>query len=403
MKKLIRILAAALCLALAAVPALANEVMDLSMDGYDCFDYAGSLPDGRLVFTGSNGKPGNYMDQKARILCLNPDRTVSWEYIHPAEGCWGFHGITPMEDGTLCVRLCNSPYQRTAEDKLVFFTPDGQLTGREIPLEVHEEDDPIINQGILSSSCRFTSCFADEEEKCYTEYTDWDGNLLFRINGRGPIREESIIPEADGLVMMGCEQGRDAAAKILKMDWQGNILWETVVPFISEVNRGAMMQYGMKTGDGGYLAVVAERPVNISTGGERWKTYLVKFSASGRILWKNEAAFDALPSSMVLCVEEYNGKYVVEVEDKDRFASPDMPFRYLWFDTEGKELGMTELYVRKEDVPRLAKGKKMDVYGGGLVIMADGLWGDFSCDNGSNDHEKNMASLDEVLIKIPEL
>ena len=106
-----------LCLALLAGSALAAEVVDISSEGYDCIGYDLTLPDGRLIFTGCHGKPGNYMDQKARILCLNPDRTVSWEYIHPAEGSWDFCGMILMKDGTLCVRLSNDPYQKTEEEK----------------------------------------------------------------------------------------------------------------------------------------------------------------------------------------------------------------------------------------------------------------------------------------------
>ena len=119
MKALKRVLLLGLCLALLAGTALANEVVDISSEGYDCFGYTYTLPDGRLLFTGCHGTPGNYMDSKARILCLNPDRTVSWEYIYPEEGSWDFGGVVLMKDGTLCVRLSNSPYQTTLEDKLV--------------------------------------------------------------------------------------------------------------------------------------------------------------------------------------------------------------------------------------------------------------------------------------------
>ena len=47
--------------------------------GCDALGYACTLPDGRKIFTGYRGEVGNYQKSKARLLCLNPDRTISWE------------------------------------------------------------------------------------------------------------------------------------------------------------------------------------------------------------------------------------------------------------------------------------------------------------------------------------
>ena len=400
MKALTRVLLLGLCLALLAGTALANEVVDISSEGYDCFGYTYTLPDGRLLFTGCHGTPGNYMDSKARILCLNPDRTVSWEYIYPEEGSWDFGGVVLMKDGTLCVRLTNCPYQRTEEEKLVFFTQDGQLTGREIRLEVREDPTDSIRYRI--SGFGITVCRrAENEADCYTEYKDWDGNVLFRFSGREPVAADSVIEEEDGLVMIGHEQEACGAGTVVKVDWQGNPVWETVVPFMADANRGAMLQWGEKTSDGGYLALLLERPNDYS--GKKWKTALVKFSSTGRVLWQNAETFDRLPDSGFFGLVEYNGKYVLQFEDKERFASLDMPIRYLWFDLDGNELGITELSVRKEELPRLENSRTAAFYMGNMFIMDDGLWGDFTSDNDSADHEKQMASVDTVLVKIPEL
>ena len=399
MRMLKRALALGLCLALLAGSALAAEIMDISSEGYDSMGYALTLPDGRLLFSGCHGKTGNYMDSKARLLCLNPDRTVSWEYIHPAEGSWSFGGIVLMKDGTLCVKLSDTPYQEREEEKLVFFTQDGQLTGREIQLDVKEKQDTFTRYGISAFGIT-TYRFSDNEAEKYTEYADWNGNVLFRIEGSAPIAADSIIEEEDGLVMIGDEGGRGAAGKIMKIDWQGNTVWETVVPFISESNLGAVMRCGIRTGDGGYLAVLMERPADYSS--MKWKTALVKFSSTGRILWQNTESFDRQPDSQFWGLIEYKGKYVLQFEDKERFASLKIPMRYLWFDTDGNELGLTELTVSKKELPRLGKSKKASLYGGTMFIMGDGLWGGFSTDNDSSNHEKNMDSMDTLLIRIPE-
>ena len=396
-----RLLLLCLCAVMISGTALANEIVDIGVEGYDVTGYDCTLPDGRMIFTGSQGEPGNYMNSRARILCLNPDMTVSWEYIDPSEGSWDAYGVILMKDGTLCVRLSNSPYQTRAEDKLVFFTQDGQPTGREIQLDVTETKEGYFNYGICDFGIitYYQVNDSDDRDKEYQEYTDWDGNKLFRLDGQEMLVTR-LIEEEDGIVLLGNERGQSGAAKIMKIDWQGNTVWENTLPFITEANRGAMLHCGIETSDGGYLAVLLERPLDLQ---EKWKTALVKFSSTGRVLWMNEESFDKQPSSMFEDLIEYDGKYVLEFEDKERFDSLKMPVRYLWFDAEGKELGITELYIRKEELPRLADSKEAQASGWMMLVMEDGLWGDFTCCNDSANHENNMASMDSVLIKIPEL
>ena len=396
-----RVMLLCLCAVMIAGTALANEIVDIGVEGYDTTGYDCTLPDGRMIFTGSQGEPGNYMNSRARILCLNPDKTVSWEYIDSAEGSWSAHGVTLMKDGTLCVRLCNSPYQTRAEDKLVFFTQDGQPTGREIQLDVTETKEGYFNYGICDFGIitYYHANDSDDRDKEYREYTDWDGNKLFRLDGPEMLVAR-LIEEEDGIVLLGNERGQNGAAKIMKIDWQGNTVWENTLPFITEANRGAMIHCGIQTSDGGYLGVLLERPLDLQ---DKWKTALVKFSSTGRVLWMNEESFDKQPSSMFEDLIEYDGKYVLEFEDKERFDSLKMPVRYLWFDAEGKELGITELYIRKEELPRLADSKEAQASGWMMLVMEDGLWGNFICCNDSENHENNMASMDGILMKIPEL
>ena len=400
MKRTRRALLLCLCLTLLAGAALANEVLDYCTDGYDGIGYEMTLPDGRLIFTGCYGKPGKYMDQKARILCLNPDMTVCWEYIDPAEGSCGFGNVNLMKDGTLCVLFDDSPYQTTKELKLVFFTTDGQPTGKEIPLQYNERG--YVNYRILKSG--LLTVWWDDTES-YIGLTDWDGNTLFRWQEDEMIQFENVIEEEDGLVMIGREPGMlvNAAGKIMKADYQGNVIWETVVPFLREQNEGVTMS-GIRTDDGCYMVKLAERGPGAGSPGSEWTLALVKFSSRGRILWINTEIQESLPKDCSFSdVMEYNGKYVVQYEDINRFASIGYPIGYLWFDADGNVLGTTEMSLRKEDFPRLAKKRKVEAIIGEFVPAENGLWQMIVCWDESSSHEKEMATQDDLLVRIPEL
>ena len=67
-----RILLLCLCAVMLTGSALAEDVADISGEGFDCMYYKCTLPDGRVILTGWKGTVGNYMDSRARILCLNP-------------------------------------------------------------------------------------------------------------------------------------------------------------------------------------------------------------------------------------------------------------------------------------------------------------------------------------------
>ena len=89
-----RILMILLSLLLLVQPALAEETINLSTEGYDDLkgDYC-VLPDGRIVIAGAVGVKGNYENSRARLICLNPDGTVSWDYRDTSEGDCSFNGV----------------------------------------------------------------------------------------------------------------------------------------------------------------------------------------------------------------------------------------------------------------------------------------------------------------------
>lgn len=393
-----------LCLALLAGSALANEVADISLEGYDCMYYGCTLPDGRVILSGCNGKPGNYMDRKARLVCLNPDTTVSWEYLHPQEGSDRFTNVTLLKDGTLCVYFENAPYQTPEEEKLMFFTQEGQPTGRVIPLNLEEGIDyTALASGLLELKHKGGG------SEGYMSLTDWDGNLLFRTDGEAPVRtvmDRDIIEEEDGLVMLGCESTGNAftaAAKIVKIDFRGNTVWENTLPFLMEQNEGAGLFYGIRTGDGCYLARLYERGLNSGSPGSKSMDVLVKFTSGGRVLWMSDP-IDPAQEYLFGTLAELNGRYVMQGEDINRFASLDYPIRYLWFDADGKMLGARDMYIQREDFARLAGSSGVNVYGSNAIFaVGDSLWADFTGETESNNHEKEMASNDNILIRVPEL
>ena len=98
-----RVLLLCLCAALLCSAAFAEtaDVTDMaSTDKLDrLYEYC-MLPDGRIVFAGW------MMDEEnstGRLLCVNPDGTVCWEYEEPEEGSSCYWNVFPEEDGTLAV------------------------------------------------------------------------------------------------------------------------------------------------------------------------------------------------------------------------------------------------------------------------------------------------------------
>ena len=213
-----RVLLLCLCMALLAGSAMANEIVDLCAEGYDSIGYSCcTLPDGRLIITGKRGTIGNYADSRARLVCLNPDMTVSWEYIDPEEGSCGFYALTVLKDGTIAALLDNSPYQKSESQKLKYFTPDGKPTGKEIDIQ-----ETLLMDG-TSPSCMWALSTSDDGDETSMAVYDWEGNMLFRdTEGHNVISgARQMIEEEDGLVFAGNESGLRTCARIAKVDFQG--------------------------------------------------------------------------------------------------------------------------------------------------------------------------------------
>ena len=84
--------------------------------------------------------------------------------------------------------------------------------------------------------------------------------------------------------------------------------------------------------------------------------------------------------------------------------SMNVPHVFLWMDEEGNELGTTELVMKKEDLPRLADQKNVRQIGSfDLIVTKNGLWGAGTFEAENRNYMKEMDSMEEVLVKIPEL
>ena len=397
-----RILLLCLCAVMLTGSALAEDVADISGEGFDCMYYKCTLPDGRVILTGWKGTVGNYMDSRARILCLNPDMTVSWDYIDPSEGCCSFTWTALLKDGTLGVVFENSPYQTCEERKLVFFTLDGKPAGKEISLTV---SNAMVNK--VSASCIWQFDYLEGVGKV-EELLDWEGNAILRYGKEDSIPfdgMEWMFEEEDGLVFAGRERGNNGCAKILKMDFQGSMLWENVLPLTATEAEDSSILDCIRMEDGSYVALVGEFGRVAKDGVSDYANYrLVKFSPGGRILWTNSEAFDRYPGKWFGSLVWYNGRLVTEMDKWTTGSDRDFHAKLLWMDEDGNWLGTTEVNKTPEDFPRIAKEKKPSTLGiTSLIPTSGGLWALIDYEAEKSTHLKQMDTKDDYLVKVPEL
>ena len=372
--------------------ACAESSVCISAEGEDWMSYAFTLPDGRMIFTGSRGKVGNYQEQKARLLCLNPDRTVSWEYWDPAEGYAHYRGAALLDDGTIGVVYINSPYQETEAIEIRKFSTEGNPIGNAIDIFRSGKTSGLVDD--ITSACIRMNVYTDDGKE-QRGFLDWEGNLIFSFDRKKMIGVRSTFAAGDGLVLAGNEIGGSSNAKIMKVDMQGNVIWETVLPLMMENGARAWIDKCVQTPDGGYLAWIIESDYN----SDQWAHALARFDQNGRKLWLNRASFDDTPTIGCTHLIEYQGKAVMLVRDH----SLGLTQVFRWFDVHGSEIGATELTLPREDAGKTAEQGNVLVLPQSLIIMEDGLWvlNDLRV---SNDNVlKEMDSKEDILYKVPEL
>ena len=120
-----------LCVSLLCSAACAEAPVDLlNTPTHENFLGFCTLPDGGLVLAGYSGSAddpdeGTFPDELSvsRLLCLNPDRTVRWVYSGPPS--IGFGNVVVTKDDTIAAYYF---------DGVMFFTPDGEPTGKKLSL-----------------------------------------------------------------------------------------------------------------------------------------------------------------------------------------------------------------------------------------------------------------------------
>lgn len=412
MKNLIRILALCLCAVLLAGTACADNVTELCKGENETLYYDCTLPDGRLLLSGRKWFDENDGTAQVWLVCLNTDRTMSWEYISPVRDDCQYIQSVLLKDGRIA--LTYSRYYNDEDTIAVFFfTQDGQPTGKELAVPA---------EGRMTWTHQATPSFlmlereADVEGLDYVEseieVLDWDGNEVDRFNtyeaGGGYYH---VLEEDDGLLLYG--QDPEKYAKILKKDGMpGNVIWETRVDFVFPDTTRSHMINAMKCGDGGYVAWIREYVDEPYT--ERIVT--AKFDGQGKPQWFSKEYAEKGEQYYVMTL--YNDRIVMRYAPQiEWYPGTDKPMTFRWFDKDGKELGTTELSLNPDDYPALQQALADDENGGVLVpsiegiqliSMPDGLWGlvNIFIQEGDDPEAEWLSYVSgnyTMLVKIPEL
>ena len=376
--------------------ASAESGINLGGAGCDEMKYACTLPDGRMVFCGSRGTVGNYNESRARLLCLNPDWSVSWEFFDSVEGMGRYTWGALLADGNIGVIYTNAPYQEPIAMNLQKFTTEGERAGKMVDIFHLTQSPPDPVNALCVPIDYYTP-----EGTYMRGFLDWDGNLLFGMKKNETIGYGPVLAAGDGLVLAGSEPGLQGNAKIMKVDLQGNTVWETVLPLFNGFAQKSRIVECVQTPDGGYLGWIMESGNDTGNGQMKWGCALVRFSAEGRVLWTNTESFANQGNIRCRSMAERNGKVVFLEEGDD--VSEKTPVVCRWFDGNGKETGRTELRIPREDAGATSDAQEIQIYGGDLIATDTGFRAMFSLRIADDyDIRKEMDTVDDVVYRIPE-
>ena len=219
-------------------------------------------------------------------------------------------------------------------------------------------------------------------------YTDWEGNVRFRIDEPGfQWLGQKPVTEGDGITLVGMDENRSAVAVCL--DGEGNKVWKTVMPVLSDLREYALLDNLMKTADGGYLATLLE---NTEDGVQACA--VVRLDPEGRLLW----------------LEQLGGRYWVAGENNGKIAAASTgdagALDFVWFDADGNRLGDTHLEIAEADLPRYVDSGNMFISVEKVIPAADGLWALLNFwendDPDAEEPEPAWTQQDCALARIPE-
>lgn len=394
------ILVLCLCLTLTTGYACA-EMTEISCGKVEYLHYQCTLPDGRLLLTGGTRRAESGGDA-AWLLCLNPDRSVSWEIISRKDGYTSAETATVLEDGTVAVLMENYPEKRAVK----FFTPEGKNARKKLDLKKKPGNVYTIGPSFL--------IFYDSESKDALDYRyktflfDWNGKEITRYDGL--VMRDGYgytVRNDEELVLYGQDTVYNSHAMMQKLDvLQDRVLWETVLEWQLPGTDTAMIDDALKTADGGYVAWLREGKPGDSY---EWNYLLVKFDAEGRLLWTKDKTEYGRDGILFL----YNGKIGILSEESPGIDSLRL---IQWFDADEKKLGTTELRLHPDDFTVLRDyleaedpEEKRTTFVDQIqfIPMEDGLWAMATCwaalDLGEEGFSTIFDSQEIVLIRIPEL
>ena len=209
--------------------------------------------------------------------------------------------------------------------------------------------------------------------------------------------------------MTGWDPGVGASfadAIIMKIDWQGNLLWKKILPSMTE-ERGEATDISdldgcFRTSDGGYLAVHKQHVKDYDHPNDfhDWREYtaLIKFSADGEILWEKQPETGRRFED----VAEYEGKYCVSY-----YSGLDIPGNicYLWLDADGNELGTTVRSLNRQEIPGEWYGRLMRKMQMEMIPSKEGLWQNIQIinENLTSAGDNYIMSVQQMLVRVPEL
>lgn len=383
-----RILACFLLLLFIPAAVLAQEFINLSTPGYDGLSpYA--LPDGRILFYGNAAAVGDYQDSRARLLCLNADGTMAWEYVHPAEGRCSFSHPQLLADGSIGVIFTNSPDQQIQELAICDFSQDGKLLAE--PISIFIEN---LSVSDVTETCIECVYMPGNEPVYEYRFLNWQGKPLFSFPSDQVIGGwHEMLPTAAGILLAGKANGYPAPVVLVKMDLEGNIHWSrTLSSPLPDVD--ADFDGLLPMADGGFTAVLGEQTYDPDSFLLPTKTevFLVRYDQEGNILWKQSFQQMGLIHVPVMDMIVYD-PYIVVAMAPD---TPDgnEPFQY-WFDAATGEFAGRTSQLIPEGMTNLNSE---------LFILDSGLW--LNQDLRKDIPDDRMAALDsrdEWLVKVTDL
>ena len=408
-------LALCLCVMTLCGAACAEGIVELSTGCPAYLSYKGTLPDGRILLAGARYLPETSYDMRAWLVCLNPDRTVSWEFADAADGGhYGSEAAAVLPDGTIgAVFEDRQMGDENRPDRITirFFTQDGEPTGKEFGISPENVVFKAYPYGLLMYRWK------EDEETSETRLTDWNGNEILRYDGLiMPGAYGEIISNTDELAFAGHDTEEHGHAKIMKLDGlTDRILWETTLDWQLPDTKEARIVDAVRTGDGGYAAILQDG--NYESPGEFtiWRDFLVKFDAEGRVQWIHRDSFEK-DDLYVLWVFAADGKIGVLCEPQsDNIYDGFVSLTVLWFDQDGKQLRTAEWLPDPDDFPVMKQYLEPEGIGNKRlpcislyepIAMEDGLWALANCFAVEWEDGEYIGtcegSQELVLVKIPE-